>query len=364
MLMAIWQLAAQSRSVVMTKDDFFVALRLIALTQHGFLCTLESLRTNLHVPLPKFNGITMPIAPPAHVQPLMQSVSSIPQMPVLNLSSPKASSQMPPAFSSPQPRIAQTASVQSQVSSPFPTVAPSPLALQPTPAPTPVSAQPVFTPHLNPLNSPLALAQPSPIVVETPAPILNSPMNAGRNVPHGIQAKPLDLTLVDSSTTDHVQLSSPSRIAAVNIPAAPTPQQMLILQQKAALQRQQSSLSVQNSLASPVAGASSPIGSSSGALMSPTASMIHSSPSAASPVLVRAPTQGPVGGLSGASMNASNAFQSPQPVVPLIGRPLNRTPSSAASKAPISAQESAAASQHAASLLEKLRAAQAAVDKK
>jgi hypothetical protein len=56
-LAAIWKIAAQNRSNL-TKDDFFVALRLVALAQKGHDVTPENVMKHLELPLPFFRDIT------------------------------------------------------------------------------------------------------------------------------------------------------------------------------------------------------------------------------------------------------------------------------------------------------------------
>jgi len=55
-LKAIWSIATQSNPNSFNKEDFYVALRLVALAQSGKKVSEEAIRTNVSAPLPKFEG--------------------------------------------------------------------------------------------------------------------------------------------------------------------------------------------------------------------------------------------------------------------------------------------------------------------
>ena len=78
-LSTIWQIASQSRSAL-TKDDFFVALRLVALAQRGVECTPENLSRYVELPLPRFRDIA-PAATSSPVQQQHQPTTTAQQKP-------------------------------------------------------------------------------------------------------------------------------------------------------------------------------------------------------------------------------------------------------------------------------------------
>ena len=53
-LKEIWRIAAQTDMSYLTKDEFYVALRLIAYMQNGIRCDEEAIKLGLEAPLPKF----------------------------------------------------------------------------------------------------------------------------------------------------------------------------------------------------------------------------------------------------------------------------------------------------------------------
>lgn len=67
MLGKIWSLGAQTNNAYMDRDEFYVALRLIALAQSNREVSLKAILRNDDSPLPYFDGIPMPkIAPPTN----------------------------------------------------------------------------------------------------------------------------------------------------------------------------------------------------------------------------------------------------------------------------------------------------------
>lgn len=72
MLGKIWSLAAQTNNAFMDRDEFYVALRLVALAQARREVSLNAVVQNADSPLPYFDGIPMPkVAPPANPSPSM-----------------------------------------------------------------------------------------------------------------------------------------------------------------------------------------------------------------------------------------------------------------------------------------------------
>ena len=76
-LKEIWRIAAQSSSEYLTKDDFYIALRLISYAQNGIAVCENSIRMNIESPLPKFDtdgagAFATGMAPPQD-EPIMQA---------------------------------------------------------------------------------------------------------------------------------------------------------------------------------------------------------------------------------------------------------------------------------------------------
>ena len=53
-LKEIWRISAQTDLSCLTRDEFYIALHLIALQQNGSRCDEEAIRQGLEAPLPKF----------------------------------------------------------------------------------------------------------------------------------------------------------------------------------------------------------------------------------------------------------------------------------------------------------------------
>ena len=76
-LKEIWRIAAQNSSEYLTKDDFYIALRLISYAQNGIAVCENSIRMNIESPLPKFEtdgaaAFATGMAPPQD-EPIMQA---------------------------------------------------------------------------------------------------------------------------------------------------------------------------------------------------------------------------------------------------------------------------------------------------
>jgi len=59
----IWAIAAQTSSEYLTKEEFYVALRLIAYAQNGMRVEEDSVRFNLDVDLPRFESAPLALPP-------------------------------------------------------------------------------------------------------------------------------------------------------------------------------------------------------------------------------------------------------------------------------------------------------------
>jgi hypothetical protein len=55
-LKSIWSIAAQSNPRALNKEDFYIALRLVALAQAGKEVSEKAIRTNVGAPIPRFEG--------------------------------------------------------------------------------------------------------------------------------------------------------------------------------------------------------------------------------------------------------------------------------------------------------------------
>jgi len=67
-LRSIWLLSAKTSNEYLLRDEFYLALRLIAYAQNGIQPTEESIRFNLEVALPKFEPLALPPSEPAMPQ--------------------------------------------------------------------------------------------------------------------------------------------------------------------------------------------------------------------------------------------------------------------------------------------------------
>ena len=63
-LKSIWLLSARTSNEYLSRDEFYLALRLIAYAQNGIQPTEESVRLNLDVALPKFEPLALPPSEP------------------------------------------------------------------------------------------------------------------------------------------------------------------------------------------------------------------------------------------------------------------------------------------------------------
>ena len=73
-LKKIWLLAAQTDPSFMDRDEFYVALRLVALAQAKREVSLNAVKKNIDSPLPYFDSIPMPkITPPTQMDPSMMN---------------------------------------------------------------------------------------------------------------------------------------------------------------------------------------------------------------------------------------------------------------------------------------------------
>jgi len=55
-LKQVWEISANTSNAFMVKEEFYVALRLVALMQNNEPANANSIMTNLAVPLPRFEG--------------------------------------------------------------------------------------------------------------------------------------------------------------------------------------------------------------------------------------------------------------------------------------------------------------------
>lgn len=55
-LMNVWSIAAQSSNERLLKEEFYVALRIIAYMQSGKRADAEAIRLEIEAPLPNFDG--------------------------------------------------------------------------------------------------------------------------------------------------------------------------------------------------------------------------------------------------------------------------------------------------------------------
>lgn len=62
-LKKIWLTAARTSNEYLMRDEFYLALRLIAYAQNGVQPTEESIRFNLEVALPKFDPVPLALPP-------------------------------------------------------------------------------------------------------------------------------------------------------------------------------------------------------------------------------------------------------------------------------------------------------------
>jgi hypothetical protein len=62
-LKEIWLIAAQTSPEAVNKEEFYVALRLIAYTQNGIAANAESIAFEIQVGLPKFEDAPLAIMP-------------------------------------------------------------------------------------------------------------------------------------------------------------------------------------------------------------------------------------------------------------------------------------------------------------
>lgn len=62
-LRSIWLLAAKTSNEYLMRDEFYLALRLIAYAQNGIQPTEESIRFNLEVALPRFDPVPLALPP-------------------------------------------------------------------------------------------------------------------------------------------------------------------------------------------------------------------------------------------------------------------------------------------------------------
>lgn len=62
-LRSIWLLSAKNSNEYLLRDEFYLALRLIAYAQNGVQPTEESIRLNLGVALPRFDPVPLALPP-------------------------------------------------------------------------------------------------------------------------------------------------------------------------------------------------------------------------------------------------------------------------------------------------------------
>jgi epidermal growth factor receptor substrate 15 len=63
LLKNIWLTSARTSPEYLTRDEFYVALRLIAYAQNGIQANEDSIRFNIDVELPKFEAATLALPP-------------------------------------------------------------------------------------------------------------------------------------------------------------------------------------------------------------------------------------------------------------------------------------------------------------
>jgi len=89
-LKAIWLVAARASNECLSKDEFYVALRLIAYQQNGMPADERSIKANLEVSLPNLNGGGGPAsnaaqqAPPASSKPEISAEDIAAKLPSLD----------------------------------------------------------------------------------------------------------------------------------------------------------------------------------------------------------------------------------------------------------------------------------------
>ena len=59
-LKEIWNISAQTSKSFLDRDEFYIALRLIAYAQNGMAVNEQSIMNNVEVSLPKMGGTGMP----------------------------------------------------------------------------------------------------------------------------------------------------------------------------------------------------------------------------------------------------------------------------------------------------------------
>lgn len=62
-LKGIWKTASRTSNDFLTRDEFYVALRLIAYAQHGIQPTEESINFDIQVDLPRFEAAPLALMP-------------------------------------------------------------------------------------------------------------------------------------------------------------------------------------------------------------------------------------------------------------------------------------------------------------
>ena len=76
-LKQIWEIAAQSNQMALTRDEFYIALRLVALAQAGKEVSVQSIVIDLDAPIPRFEApSTAPPPTQSYYHDTSQSVSS------------------------------------------------------------------------------------------------------------------------------------------------------------------------------------------------------------------------------------------------------------------------------------------------
>ena len=55
-LKEVWNIAAHTSHEFLTKDEFYIALRVIAYMQNGMRADAEAVRQDIEAPLPNFDG--------------------------------------------------------------------------------------------------------------------------------------------------------------------------------------------------------------------------------------------------------------------------------------------------------------------
>jgi epidermal growth factor receptor substrate 15 len=90
-LRSIWLLSAKTSNEYLMRDEFYLALRLIAYAQNGIQPTEESIRFNLEVALPKFDPVPLALPPSEPVpqqkkQPTAEEIAAaLPDLDHLNI---------------------------------------------------------------------------------------------------------------------------------------------------------------------------------------------------------------------------------------------------------------------------------------